>query len=341
MVSVIIPVYNAAKHLNECLEGLCTQSFRDWEAICIDDGSTDDSGKILDEYGQRDSRIHVVHQDNIGVAGTRNKALQMVQGDWVTFLDADDAYAVDWLRILTSAGEESIADVVCGQWKTGKSSSGVFEGLSSSPEKVVMRSSDAFKYCWEHFSKSGYLWSCLIAVGCCRDLKFRSGIECKEDGLWLLELIPSVECVVECGYKGYFYRDSDASLSKRKRTDNSCIEYLLGYRDILLSQDDEIKKYGAKGLISQIARECIDSDIYSWLCFRAETNPAGSEKVSGLYREMLDYGIIANESNSQWLVRFPLSLWTRYSYEWPAKLLMNLRLGIVRLRRLMHGTGCR
>lgn len=90
LISVIIPVYNAEKYIENCVESLLSQSFRDWEAILINDGSKDRSGRICDNYAEKDSRIRVVHQKNCGVSATRNCGIRYAQGCYLMFLDADD-----------------------------------------------------------------------------------------------------------------------------------------------------------------------------------------------------------------------------------------------------------
>lgn len=90
--SIIIPVYNVERWLGPCLDSVMSQSYTDWEAICVDDGSTDGSGAILDEYAARDSRFRVIHQANAGVSAARNAALEMMSGDWLLFLDGDDVF---------------------------------------------------------------------------------------------------------------------------------------------------------------------------------------------------------------------------------------------------------
>lgn len=103
-VSVIIPVYNAAAHLEECLKSVCTQTLRDLEIICVNDGSTDTSAAILEAAAKADSRIHVLTQANAGAAAARNKALEHIQGEFVAFMDADDLYpSQDTLALLYSA----------------------------------------------------------------------------------------------------------------------------------------------------------------------------------------------------------------------------------------------
>ncbi|MCI6980978.1 MAG: glycosyltransferase [Akkermansia muciniphila] len=115
IVSVIIPVYCAERYLRECLDSLLSQSLENWEAICIDDGSTDSSGKVLDEYEKNDARIKVFHKDNAGVSTARNEGIQYAEGRYLAFLDADDRMEPDMLEVMCRKAEEYHADIVeCG-----------------------------------------------------------------------------------------------------------------------------------------------------------------------------------------------------------------------------------
>ena len=100
MFSLIIPVYNVAPYLRECLDSVRVQTFTDWECLCVDDGSTDGSSAILDEYAESDSRFHVFHQENGGVSSARNLGVDNAQGKWVWFVDADDIIREDALLII-------------------------------------------------------------------------------------------------------------------------------------------------------------------------------------------------------------------------------------------------
>lgn len=90
VISVIIPVYNVADYLPDCMESILTQDYRKLEIIVIDDGSTDESGKICDEYAQKDRRIKVIHQPNCGAAAAKNAGLQVATGEYLSFVDSDD-----------------------------------------------------------------------------------------------------------------------------------------------------------------------------------------------------------------------------------------------------------
>ena len=98
--SVIIPVYNVENYLSDCVQSVLAQAIGDWEAILVDDGSTDSSGMLCDDWGSRDSRIQVIHQKNQGLAGARNTGMQAASGEWLLFLDSDDFWKGNFLESL-------------------------------------------------------------------------------------------------------------------------------------------------------------------------------------------------------------------------------------------------
>ena len=113
-VSVIIPVYNGQKYLRKCLDSVCAQTLRDIEIICVDDGSTDDSLQILNDYRQNDARFYVLTQQNQYAGVARNNGLSRALGEYVVFWDADDYFAPDALEKLYTCATERNADVcVC------------------------------------------------------------------------------------------------------------------------------------------------------------------------------------------------------------------------------------
>ena len=94
-ISVIIPVYNVEKYLRECLDSVINQTLKDIEIICVNDGSTDSSMAILQEYSSKDARIVIINQENMGVGKARNIAIDRATGQFVCFVDSDDYYPTD------------------------------------------------------------------------------------------------------------------------------------------------------------------------------------------------------------------------------------------------------
>lgn len=111
-VSIIIPVYNAETYLKKCVRSIMEQTLREFELLLIDDGSTDGSSALCDQYAQQDSRVVVIHQPNAGVSAARNQGIAYAKGDYIGFVDADDWIEPDMYARLLSQGEATGSDVV-------------------------------------------------------------------------------------------------------------------------------------------------------------------------------------------------------------------------------------
>ena len=120
MLSIIVPVYNCEKYLGRCLESIISQTYKELEIILIDDGSTDGSSEICDKYGQKDIRIKAIHKQNGGVSSARNTGLEVITGDYVTFVDSDDIVNCDMYYDLYAIADEKKADIVACNYQYGK-----------------------------------------------------------------------------------------------------------------------------------------------------------------------------------------------------------------------------
>ena len=112
IVSIIVPVFNVEYYLIQCLDSLSRQTLPDIEIICLDDGSTDSSPRLLDEYVAKDSRFRVHHRENCGVAETRNVGIGLASGEFIMFVDSDDYIAERTCEVLVSSAKENDADIV-------------------------------------------------------------------------------------------------------------------------------------------------------------------------------------------------------------------------------------
>lgn len=111
-ISIIIPVYKVEKFLPQCLDSLKNQTFQNFEAICVDDGSPDNCGKILDDYARFDNRFKVIHKQNGGLSSARNAAIPLISAPYTMFLDSDDALHKQTFALLLRSIKETRTDVV-------------------------------------------------------------------------------------------------------------------------------------------------------------------------------------------------------------------------------------
>ncbi len=117
LISIIIPVYNVEECLRQCVDSVLAQTYKNLEIILIDDGSSDNSGKICDEYAAQDRRIKVIHQQNQGVPTARNVGLQVATGEYIGFVDSDDYIKPDMYQVLLEETLKNQADItMCGQF---------------------------------------------------------------------------------------------------------------------------------------------------------------------------------------------------------------------------------
>lgn len=112
MVSIIVPIYNAEQYLRRCVDSILNQEYTDFELLLVNDGSTDASGDICEEYGDQDPRVIVIQKENTGVSDSRNRALDRARGKYLQFLDSDDWITPDATRLFVRAAEEYGCDMV-------------------------------------------------------------------------------------------------------------------------------------------------------------------------------------------------------------------------------------
>lgn len=160
LISIIVPVYNVETYLRECLDSILAQTLTDWEAILVDDGSTDGSGAICDEYASKDARIKVLHKENTGQADSRNLAIAMAQADIVGFVDSDDWIEPGMYEILYNTMVENGADIsMCGYFFNYVNKERAF---GTSGETLILSGKDAMEEIIEDKYIHSYLWDKLF-----------------------------------------------------------------------------------------------------------------------------------------------------------------------------------
>lgn len=134
-ISIIVPVYNVEKYLEQCIDSILTQTFEDFELILVDDGSPDKCPEICDEYAQKDDRVRVIHKENGGVSSARNAGMKLACGEYILFCDSDDYVSPLWCELmLNAARSHPLSLVSCNLRKTDQDEHVTFAGGGIRPE---------------------------------------------------------------------------------------------------------------------------------------------------------------------------------------------------------------
>ncbi|MBR3222428.1 MAG: glycosyltransferase family 2 protein [Kiritimatiellae bacterium] len=219
--SIVIPVYNVAPYLRECLDSVLAQTFADWEALCVDDGSTDGSGAILDEYAAKDSRIKVLHTGNRGVSAARNSGIDAASGEYVTFLDGDDAYERFWLESFYGLIKETGAELVRLRvkfWNGGAHESGL---AVDRPHRACFVGDEVVSWGCPTYSLEGWSWLNAIRRSCLNGavrVRFPVGMKFMEDNVFMMNALPHVHAACQGEVSGYLYRQRATSVCLARKS---------------------------------------------------------------------------------------------------------------------------
>ena len=178
LISVIVPAYNIEKYIGDCLDSLLAQTYRDLEILIVDDGSTDSTGDLAEEYAKKDDRIRVIHQENRGLSGARNAALPLTKGEWIGFVDGDDRIEKDMYESMIGEAFREDADIALCAYRAvydGKNDPG--DSGFSGKIFVLDREEalDAFVCDNRSFHIYYSVWSKLFKKEKIRDLSFPEG----------------------------------------------------------------------------------------------------------------------------------------------------------------------
>lgn len=177
MISIIVPVYNVETYLPTCIESILDQTYKDFEILLIDDGSTDNSGKICDEYAKRDNRCIAIHQQNKGVYNARNTGLSNATGEYISFVDSDDYIHPQMLEILYEALQKGDYDFSMITYKKVFNKSEIID-ISETCINTISLNRDTLisgLYNKTHISESNFqaVWNKLYKKALLKDMLFK------------------------------------------------------------------------------------------------------------------------------------------------------------------------
>lgn len=215
-VSIILPVYNVEKYLRECVDSLLCQTYSKLEIVLVDDGSTDESGRICDRYVQQDPRVVVIHQANAGAANAKNAGLDWATGDYITFMDSDDYAEFNWIARMVEVTERYGADVVeCDFDKVYRNRS---EVANQYKENSVYTAEEYLAQYLGNWTCSLF-WNKLFRRELLSDVRFRRERRCIDDEFFTYKAVTGANRIVRITDVLYHYRQraSSAVASTRNR----------------------------------------------------------------------------------------------------------------------------
>ena len=287
MVSIIMPVYNMADYLDRAVDSVISQTYADWELIAIDDGSSDDSGKKLDDWASRDARIRVFHTKNGGLSVARNVGLKNMSGEFVQFLDSDDWFAPTLLEEAVSAIKEPDVDMVIfdayyeGMGVSFHEQSPVSAGIYDS--RVILRLlayPTIPPYAWNKFCRSSLY----------RDVFFPEGEKWEDVGTTFYPVFRARKIAV-LDKPLYYYRQRTDSITKKSAEDNSIYKWrFIQYRkryEFLKQHIPEIADAAKTSLVNCGIRYYTYCDspetrreVHRYLCSKDFTHGITDKKLS-------------------------------------------------------------
>ena len=214
LVSIIVPIYNAEKYLQELLNSINSQTFANYEVILINDGSTDDSEKICRKNSETNSKIRYFQKKNTGVSDTRNYGIKKATGKYICFVDADDVLNKDYLKDLVDAISLKDYGLSCCEYKEFSEKIFNEEDCSISIEEHEYAGEDRYQLIYSKYR--GYLWNKMFIrdIITKNNIKFDKDIFMSEDMLFIFEYLKYIDKVICINKKNYNYRIINNSASK-------------------------------------------------------------------------------------------------------------------------------
>lgn len=221
LISIIVPIYNKEDYLRQCLDSIINQSYTNFEVLLVNDGSTDSSGIICQEYSERDSRFRYIEKKNGGVSSARNLGLELSEGAYITFIDSDDWIEFNYLEVLYNALRENNTDVAISSYKSYYLDGNFYLRVYSSQEeeflRIGKRNRDVFL---EEFPKLGKLnhdFHCIASKLFKRELlesqKFDESINYGEDLYFFFNLYLKIQSIIYVKEATYIYRQHGTNIT--------------------------------------------------------------------------------------------------------------------------------
>lgn len=215
LISIVIPVYNVDKYLSTCLDSVVNQTYPQLEIILVNDGSTDSSPEICDDYAQKDSRIKVVHKENGGLSDARNFGLKNATGEFMALIDSDDAIALSFCEVLLKTALHHDAEIIEGDFVKFENDDEIkLQQDPSIGQELIFETEEALELLIKGEIKQT-VWNKLYKKEVIEGVSFEKGRK-HEDEFWTYQIIGKAKKIVKITNVLYFYRQRQESIMGQK-----------------------------------------------------------------------------------------------------------------------------
>ena len=266
LISVIVPVYNVEKYLEKCVSSIVNQTYKNLEIMLVDDGSTDSSGKMCDEFAKKDDRIKVIHKPNGGLSDARNSALKIAKGDYIGFVDSDDYIADDMFETLCDLMEDNNSDISIVSFYEIYNNKLI--GVRDSKELENMTKLEAMKELLIDSKIQSYAWNKLFKRELFDGLEFPTGKNFEDIAttLLLFERANKVTLLEEPKY--YYLRRDDSIVGVRNyKTYTDYLEVIYDKYLYLKGKYPEIEEYNAYNYLINMICVTVRTKFFSLAYF--------------------------------------------------------------------------
>ncbi|HFQ0673997.1 TPA: glycosyltransferase family 2 protein, partial [Enterococcus faecium] len=208
-ISIIVPVYKVEKYLRKCVDSILAQTFTDFEVILVDDGSPDNSGKICDEYAEKDNRVRVIHKENGGLSSARNAGIDVARGKYLGFVDSDDYIDEDMYEILYENLKIHDADISSVELIPFYGDR--YKKANKEKKVIILNKKEAIKSVLEGTQFYAYAWNKLYRKELFKDNRYLDG-KTFEDAYIIIDLLFQTEKIVVSNEEKYFYLQRNDSI---------------------------------------------------------------------------------------------------------------------------------
>ena len=235
-ISVIVPVYNVEAHISKCVDSILSQSFKDFELILIDDGSSDNSSTACDNYSKLDSRVVVIHKNNGGLSSARNAGLDYVfrksMSDYITFIDSDDWIDSYYFLSLVNMIEQNNADILCTSFFfTDGINCKTYNG--NTKKDVLLDHIEATCLLVKDETIQSHAWSKLYKTSLFENVRYDETLSYMEDQATTFKVFYQSKNIFISNYAGYFYNQNNKkALTKTLVTNEKVVSGLKAYYSI-------------------------------------------------------------------------------------------------------------